>query len=282
MYGQLGDIVFEGLFGLDSFNLKGSQVIAEHSRIQGKPSLENSGSKADEISVSFKLSSWFTNPEQQIEKIKAYKEAGEVLVFINGAGIVFGDYVIKEYDYSIDDLTPGGQIINATVNVSLIENYYTDRKKAEERSAAANGFGAPGAISRVEPLSFVGESAPVMRDMQKINADAASVSNNLTSAQQFANQANNWMDTASKKLDETRQTITGLETRLTDSLTLGDSASNLLAQLPALTTAITNLQAPLNAHDLQTALGLNGLFQAKTSIVNALAAPIAGMVAIKK
>jgi hypothetical protein len=83
-------------------------------------------------------------------------------------------------------------------------------------------------------------------------------------------------------LDETRLLVNGIEQRLLDSVSLGTGATNLLAQIPALLSSINALQTPLNLHDLQTALGLNGLFQAQTSITNTLAAPIAGMVAIKK
>ena len=282
MYGQLGDIVFEKLYGLDSFALKAAQVISEHARIDGKPRLENSGSKADEVSISFMLSAYFTDPEAQLDKIKGYKEAAEVLTFINGAGIVFGDYMIKDYDYTFDDLTPGGQIINATINVTLIENYYTDRKKSETRAAQNNGFGANGAISKVTPIGMTGESSLVMNDIQKVNNDSSAVTDKLSNAQKLADQANEWMNGAANKLDETRNTIGGLQTKLTNSLTLGTGATNLLAQIPALLASLNALQTPLNLHDLQTALGLNSLFQAQLSITNSFSAPIAGMVATKQ
>jgi phage protein U len=281
MYGQLGDIIFDKLYGLDSFNLKAAQVISEHARIDGKPRLENSGSKADEVSISFMLSSYFANPEQQIDKIKGYKDTAEVLTFINGAGIVFGDYVIKEYDYTIDTLTPGGQIINATVNITLIENYYSDRKKSEETNAAKDGFATPGTISKVAPIQWSGESSLVVQDAQKINTNATTVTDNLSKAQKLSDQANVWMDKSSKKLDETRNSINSMQNKLTNSVTLGSSATNLLAQIPALLSSLNALQTPLNLHDLQTATGLNSLFQAQTAITNTLMAPIAGMVATK-
>lgn len=281
MYGQLGDIVFEKLYALDSFSLKGAQVISEHSRIAGKPRLENSGAKADEVAISFMLSSYFTDPEAQLDKLKGYKETAEVLTFINGAGIVYGDFVIKDYEYSLDRLTPTGQIIHATVSVNLIEYYYTDRKKAEERAAANNGFGAAGSISKVTPISMTGDSSLVMNDISKVNNNATSVTNNLSLAEKVSSQANTWMDAASKKLDETRSTITGLQTRLADSLTLGASGTALLNQLPALLSSLNALQVPINLKDIQTSLGLNSLFQTQLSLTNTLAAPIAGMVAVK-
>lgn len=285
MYGQLGDIVFEKLYGLDSFNLKASQVISEHALIDGKPRLENSGSKADEVSISFMLSAYFADPEGQLDKIKGYKETAEVLTFINGAGIVFGDYVIKDYDYTIDDMTPGGQIINASVNVTMIENYYSDRKKSEEQSAVSNGFATDTSITKVTPIAapsiMNGESSLVMNDFQKMNTNVTSAGDKISNAQKFADQANSWMDNASKKLSDTTNLISGLQTRLTNSLTLGSSATNLLAQLPNLLSAISALQVPLNLHDIQTSLGLYSLLQTQVSLTNTLSAPIAGMVATK-
>lgn len=283
MYGQLGDIVFKALYGFDSFNVKGEQVISEHARIEGKPRLQNSGSKADELSLSIRLHANFTDPEKQLAILKEYKEKGEVLTFLNGKGVVYGDFILKSYDYTPEVITPEGEMVSVYVNLSLIENYFSDRKAQEDQKAKSQGFAnaSNNPIQKMESRTMVSDQALLGDQMKKVNTDSAKVDEKLSMAQKVQQDANRYMNEANKTLDSVRSNVSGMRERLLSNLSLGQQAGQLLNQFSALLASIDSLKTPLTMHDLQAALGLNGLFQSQINTMNVNFSPIASSIAGK-
>lgn len=280
MYAQLGDIVFEGLSGLGSLALKSEQIIAEHQLIEGRTRLQNCGTKADELALSMSINSQFANPEKQYAALKDYQRGGSVLTLINGQGEMLGEYVIKTMDLTVNRTNPAGQWVEITIDVSLIEDYTTDKQTTAEIEAKNAGFANIEKMPVKNALVQTGTDASlVITKVTQVNADAASAGNFIDRAKQFGDKANGYMDQAAGKIQDATNTLSDIQERIQNSLTLGNSADNLLNQIGSIQSAASDLIGSLSLHDLQTSLQLSSIFKTQIGQMMINAAPVAGLVA---
>jgi len=280
MYAQLGEIVFEGLQGFSSLQLKSEQLIAEHQPIEGKTRLQNVGSKADELSIGLSIKSAFANPEEQYRSLKEYQQQAAILPLINGQGELLGDFVIKTIELDIVKTDPKGRWVEIELSVVLIENFDADKKKKAELDAKNSGFAniekMPVLTSTI-PLGT--DAATVMEKVTQVGADANTATSLLDKAKLFAGQANSYMDQAAGKIQDIKSNLSGIQDKITGSLTLPSSATNLLNQISGLQAGCNNMLSALQLHDLQTALGLNSVLQGQFGTMMINAAPITNLIA---
>src|SRR5688572_4243983 len=140
MHAQLGDIVFEGLVGFQSFSGNSEENYAEHATILNKPRLQKLGSKLDtrELSIRFHIS--FCDPELELNKLMEAKKKGQILPFTLGNGRYLGDFVIQKMGEDIQQLTVGAAIHEVIVSISLLEYFTPDKESSAANQAASNGF----------------------------------------------------------------------------------------------------------------------------------------------
>lgn len=280
MYCQLGEIRFEGLKGIDALTLKSEQVIIDHQLIEGKPRLQNAGSKADELSLSLSIKSAFADPEKEYAALKEYQKTATILPLINGRGELLGDFVIKSMELSVMKTTDQGQWVEIAIAMELIEDFNPDRQKQAELDAKENGFANLDKMApKTATIPVASPAGLVMQDVTKTGSDAKAADSFLDKARKFGDQANSWMDQASLKLLEVRTSLSGIQDKINNSTQLGTSATNLLNQIPALQLSVTNLLSTLSLHDLQASLALNQLFQGQISLMMINAAPLSNLVA---
>lgn len=279
MYAQLGEIVFEGLKGIDSLSLKSEQIIAEHQLIEGKTRLQNAGSKADEVTIAVSIKSSFANPEKEYQALKEYKEQGAVNTLINGRGELLGEYVIKSLELDVKRTTAEGQWVEIEIGIALIENYNSDKQKKAELDAKNAGFAASTKMPTKAATIPVGtDAAAVMQKVNQVSSDAKAADSFLDKARKYGEQANSYMDQAGAKVQQMQSGLTGIQQRIQSSLTLGSSATNLLNQISSINGTCNNLLYSISLHDLQASLGYNTALQSLMSVMSSAAAPVANLV----
>lgn len=144
MYAQLGNIIFEGLIGFDTLDLKHSANYAEMPVIDGRPKLQRIGTNLDDLKLTIKFHVGFCNPEEKVNELMAVWETGEILPFITGAGVVIGEFVLIDVNRTHDQLDGNGQIIGVTIDISLKQHYDPQKQRTNEAKAKENAFAAAG------------------------------------------------------------------------------------------------------------------------------------------
>jgi phage protein U len=121
MYGQLGNIRFDGLVGWDSFVRRMESNYAEHARIEGKPRLQKIGDGLDRVSFEVQFHAAFCNPSAELAALRSAKIAGEVLPLIDGQGFLYGDFVIQSIEEVQNKTFDDGSVLLSRVKLELLE-----------------------------------------------------------------------------------------------------------------------------------------------------------------
>jgi phage protein U len=189
MFAQLGNIVFSGLYGFNDLRFEGDQAnYAEFELINSKPTLQSIGSSLMEISASVTMNVNFCDLNKQLQALKAYKDAREVLPLLLGNGKYLGDFVITGMPYSVDEAFPDGTFKQISLDLSLKE-YYTinklEQKQLSARKAAfALGDKKPVLLRNPQPLSVEKEIANTITSSRqqaaKIDDQVAEMEKNPT------------------------------------------------------------------------------------------------------
>ena len=136
----LGEITLAGQMQPTSFDTTAEAAWAEHAKLQGKPSLQRVGSKADTLALTFHVHAQFQQPERFLQQLADLKEAGTVLPLSNDAGDALGDWVIQSLATTRQRTLPDGSIIEATVSVNLLEWVTVDGVSERKYAARQQGF----------------------------------------------------------------------------------------------------------------------------------------------
>jgi phage protein U len=284
MYWQLGDIIFDKLNGFSAFEVKTENEIAQHSLIEGKPRLQSTGQKANVINISIHINSAFAAPEVQYQKLEGYRSGLNVLTLIGGDGQLYGDFVIQSIDAHVNQTDPSGKWVDIDCDLELLENYWSDNQKKASQDASDNAFATVDKLPVTAPtlIPVQGQNQQIMGNLQDVNNKANQTGSLITKAQQYGSQANGWMDKASATLNGYQTSMNSLQSKLSNAIGLGSSATNLLSQISGLMSASTNLQNTLNNHDLLNSTQLFQQFAQLQNIFMSTGAPIAGMVTLRQ
>lgn len=168
MYCQLGDIVFDGLKGIESWSVEGNDAsYGEHALIDGKPRLQKTGDALEELSLSFRLHARFCNPQEELAKLNKAKTDGEILPLLMGDGRYISDYVVISAPYTVDHALSDGTIVQATVALSLKEFVPYSKDEQQQQAARKNGFAT-------------GDKKPVVKHALQPPTDAANAAKKVT------------------------------------------------------------------------------------------------------
>lgn len=181
MFAILGDIEFTVAGGISAMEHSGSADWAEHARIQGKPLLEWIGEGLDECNLTIELHPVLGDPEQRLRALRQAKSQHLPLAFVMGGGEYLGPYVITQLSNVVRRTTATGQLLAATVQVSLREYTGAFTRQISHRGLldpaageTAAAFGSPGVISRQASLPSIA---------QRVVSQAKSAGNVLRAAQ---------------------------------------------------------------------------------------------------
>ncbi len=284
MYAQLGNIKFTGLKGFDSFQSKKSSQLAEHARIDGKPRLQKTGDALEEISLSIQLHSSFCNPETEIEALESARSAGSILPFINGAGELYGSYVISELEKTIKHTTPTGQIVLCSLAITLKEVYDEDPEKTEaalaKRTAFANSANQPSTRDNFSQLQGAGLSAMVKLNESRSQAVVAETlvlkAENVPSTEADSlTRASNALTASKDAMGTFKDRASGIQDQINNWSTLEANINNALTYADAALVAVA-------ANDVPTAKAAARNLSISITGVSAESASIVSLTAIRR
>ena len=161
MFAILGDIEFTVAGGVSAIEHSGAADWAEHPRMQGKPLLEWVGEGLDECQLTLELHPLLGEPEQRLRALRLAKTQHQPLAWVMGSGEYLGPYVITHLSNVIRRTSATGQLLAATLQISLRE--YT--------GAFIRKVHAPGLL---DPTAR--DSAPAMDSPGVISRQAAAPS----------------------------------------------------------------------------------------------------------
>jgi hypothetical protein len=284
MYAQLGNIVFEGLFGFDTFKGKRAQSLAQHALIDGKPRLQKTGDQLEEIQLDIQLHSRFCNPESEISRIHQACADGLIMTLITGAGELVGDFTISEVGRSYNHLDPRGRIIWARVGINLIE-VATDSLDVAALAAKASAF----AISRNEPVLVPADSVPLqglgataMNSLKAASALETSSRVTLQRARVTPPQEASLMEQAKKELLGVQSALITFETQMQG---LQDQVNNITQIQSNISSAYSYAQstiAALDSNDLDGAITASKTLQGGMSNLTGACSGVAVLTAIRR
>lgn len=125
--GSLGDIIFEisddVVQSINKMEYSGSANISTHALRLRKGMPEFTGTTPDQISVTVRVAKILgADPADMIAKVKTYSENGSILRLQVGKKTV-GEYrwIINKYKITYEDYDMKGELVDATINLTLTE-----------------------------------------------------------------------------------------------------------------------------------------------------------------
>lgn len=262
MYSQLGNIIFDGPFGFNSFELKTAAVFARHEIINLKPVLKPTGNELDELSIELHLRAEFINVTQAIATLQKSRAEFEVLPLIKGTGQFIGDFVISDITESHQHALPDGTLIEATIQVSLIEYLTADRLQQQQVASRKNAFAlgdkTPLALNIVQQPSVPQLAAD---DLSAVNSQAAVLDRQVSQYENNVSQRQSLEDKIKNGLKKIDDTITKFNEKL-DTITILQDINNIRSDVNTVKNLTSNFTFPItsigdlqmNNRDLQGAI----------------------------
>ena len=103
---------------------------AQHERINQKPLLQFLGENLNAIDIKLNFHSSFSNPKEELDKLKNVATLGTPLQFIKGNGDYVGVFVISSIESSTEQTSSEGDILSIQVELKLLE--YTGKIPEEK------------------------------------------------------------------------------------------------------------------------------------------------------
>lgn len=273
MFAQLGDIIFSGPLGPSSQEIGTSVNFAQHALIDGKPRLQRVGSNLDELKLSMRLHVSFCTPEDELQKLYAYRDSSEELLYITGTGSLIGYFVIRAVNRNDVQQAPNGKIIEVMVDVELVESFVPDRPAASIEAAKNSGFAIDTNDPQIAPayIEPITPTAVISKNLGETSALNTGMDTALKTAQSTPTQIQN-------KLKDVVGQAKDMKSALQDTITMvsqttGDIAaklSQLSAQCDNAIEFVETLETAANTGSLQDSLAaFNALQPAIQNVKNA-------------
>lgn len=270
MYAQLGDIQFEGLKGFEVFDRQRESVLPQHDRIDGKPRLQRTGDKLDEIKLVVRLHSLFCDPEFEIRRLNTHRSDGEILPFSSGSGVYWGDFVIQKISEKVNFTTPTGELVHVDLEIKLVEFYDPDKEKTAAEAAIRDGFGMRN--NNPTPANV----NPTETDMLEIsNGASATLSAGNDADQDFKNSKSggfidieklkNWRRNVQRTLVKAQNTVARIQQSAAD---VQSAVATLESDLDSLAAASSSLIAAIDSGDPSAMDSLGNLFAASNGAIS--------------
>lgn len=237
MYAQLGNIRFEGLKGFSTFEKTYGVNYAQHERIQGKPRLQAVGSALDTISFSMFLHKEFTNPEEDIEALKIAMNNNEILPLVLGNGRVVGNFVIPNLTETQSFTDSLGNIIEATLQVELLESFTEDLLLQSQQQQREKAFATTTRNSNVRSVLTpkISPAMAVTKGIADIDVSGSLIQQHTAVA--VANPST--LEYYSAKINSTLDSVEAGLTKVQNTMSGNPSLTSF--QTPAFITAANNV-----------------------------------------
>ncbi len=225
MFALLGEIQFDLITYFDGFDSQFDADYAEHALIEGKPRLQWTGDKLDEISIQLSFHAQFCDPELELLRLKSAKEAHQAMALVLGNGDYKGWFVLTQVRASSRQTDQAGTLIALEASITLRE-FVGDKQNPLPPPAVQPGL--PPAAATALPAN--------------LNARATAIGSSL------AGTANAVRYSVRQVVTSTTQARSAMRvaldaTQLAQSLRGNPSAA--LSRLPGLQASLTQVTVPL-------------------------------------
>lgn len=213
MYSQLGNFTFDGRKTPSAFSGTFETNIAEHPLIENRPTIQRVGEKLRTYNLAMIFDQSFCNPSEEIAALDNSRTLGEILPLVMGDGRYLGDYVIKKVTVNDTWNAPNGTMLQAEVQVELLEFFDPDRETSQAISAVSQGF----AMLTNEPPAFEPVIIPIIPEAEALQGVVDGTAAATTSA--------TLLDNIGAATDKYRQKA---DTVVQNMLKTGDEMSEVL------------------------------------------------------
>jgi phage protein U len=263
MYSQLGDIVFQQALSPNSQEVASSAAYAEHALISGKPRLQRIGSSLIDLKLAIKLHSNFCDPQSVVDQLSAYKENGDSIRYINGAGRLMGVFVLVSLTQTDAAWGPNGSIMECDIELEL--------KEAQSAAVApVTGF-AISSSSPVESIQSIGSNTAVAaaaNSVVGIQAGTSDLEMQIALAQTDGSNLENYLSKASTQADNVSRSMNDAVQSVNQTTSnIYDQTRQFAGACESGIQSVADLKAALIAGDFQGILdALAGLTQSVSGI----------------
>lgn len=140
MFAQLGTTIFDGAKSFLNFSDDQEPIVVEHAVMGRAPVLQGAGLGARNLSISLFLHQEYCVVADEITKLKKSATTFEILPLLWGNGKTEGYFVIISISVSVSQMDGIGNMIAATVSISLKEDANDDRLNKKQTDAKNSAF----------------------------------------------------------------------------------------------------------------------------------------------
>ena len=277
MYAQLGDILFEGLIGFNSWARDIEAKYAKHELINSKPNEEHTGTELELIKWGIKFHVSFCKPEDEAQRLIDACKGAYIMPLIFGNGRVIGDFIIKKITENIAQTDSLGNITYADYNIELSEYYNPDFNAIKKDAAKINAT----SLSKNFPNIIRGLPNNYLSDGTKVSVGVRKAASEATEIERLINKANTIPELIARNSAKIVQGVDRLNHYLGDvnSILAGNSALTVLGpalpgSVSAVINAAINIKSAMPITSINSVLALNTTLQAATSQMKLDSAPI--------
>jgi phage protein U len=258
MYGQLGNIKFEGSKGFTDYQITEGARYGEIPIINGKARLQKTGDELTAITLEIRFHKGFTGADldADIQQIRDYMAAGTPLPFTNGAGLLIGNFVITSFTPNPEVMDTSGQAIAIVASISLREWVDPSPELTAARAAQAAGFATSEA--KVIPIQVLrlGTTADALTSLQVQSSTGNSISavEDVRSVSDAPAQQATIFARAAAKIDTAKRDADAAITRIEATASIAAKAPALLEKMETLYAQILVMEQRLSDGDLTNAL----------------------------
>lgn len=279
MYAYLGDIKFEGFKGFSDFTGTNETVLSEHSVIEGKPRLQMTGEKLEEISLKFTLHVSFCNPEKEVEILQSYRRDGQVIPFVAGDGTTYGDFVIKTITRSYVQTDKNGSIVAIELDVTLIEYFVPGQKPKAKSDLLA--IKAP-AVAVIPKPPVLTDPQIISYELSNINSQTAAMDKEINDADRIASKSDRAIRLAKQRIASVQKSMVKIENVGTTTRNISGMYQSISSSVSAVNGQVAALNKFIQNGDIHSAVGASSQLRNAFNRLTVDSAPINDLVAMRK
>lgn len=276
MYAQLGDIIFEGLFGPSSFERETETEYAIVKVLNSKPDLQATGLALDIITLQINLHHSFCDVGVSYAKMEDARINKDIMPYVDGYGNLMGDYVIHKIKQTVLHTDTKGYATHCECEVTLMEYVDPNRKLSKKLQAKRDAF----ALSTVAPPSFkiqtVAPSTSI--DIFKSVKDVSNTANQATNAVKVATEnpakAQVYLQKALNGVGKVAESADQLVSKLQSAQAELQITQAFINQAGSVKNAATNLANSIGTGNIGNISGSASVLTSSVGALNTLSLPV--------
>lgn len=290
MYSQLGDIIFEGLYGENEFTMTDSVSLPTHERVNRRPKQQLTGVDLTKLKLTVLLNRSFIDVESAIDKFTSYRNTATHLRYVTGSGNVIGTFIIKKTKQKRLQTTPEGDIVLAELTHELVSVVASNPKTTSVGRAIASSKNSP-PLAKI-PAFPIPSTIAVSAALQ-----VSKVQSNLRISEDLMNSASSGdIADAQSKLERAKERVLAAKEAMADAAAkvqqaqeTAQQAQGYVANMYVLVQNAQTMVDYIDAWDANDPIGsLNNVNIANAELTNSLGVmtntsqPLAGTIGARK